>query len=74
MNHFHNPPQFVTISDLLKSNLSATITSEQVARLVELSGQMQNPQLSYNNATIISKLEMTGNVMCKYYLLIQNIK
>ncbi len=35
---------------------------------------MQNPQLSYNSAAIISKLEMTGNVMCKYYLLIKSMK
>lgn len=32
--------------------------------------QMQNPQLSYNNVAIISKLDMTSNFMCKYYLLV----
>ncbi|XP_044022866.1 vacuolar protein 8-like isoform X2 [Siniperca chuatsi] len=49
--------------DLLKSNLSVTITSDQVSRLVKLSGQIQNPQLSYNSAAIISKLEMTGEMV-----------
>ncbi|XP_056914610.1 ankyrin and armadillo repeat-containing protein isoform X1 [Takifugu flavidus] len=45
-------------SDVLKSSVSAEITSDQVWRLVELSGQ-RNPQLSYNSVAIISKLEMT---------------
>lgn len=45
--------------DPLKSKLSVTITSEQVSRLVRLLGQMQTPQLTYNSAAIISKLEMT---------------
>ncbi|KAM9341520.1 uncharacterized protein ABDE67_015170 [Symphorus nematophorus] len=49
--------------DPVKSNLSVTITSEQVSRLVKLSGQIQNPQLSYNSAAIISKLEMTGEMV-----------
>lgn len=70
ISSFHNPP----LSDSLKSNLSATITSEQVARLVQLSGRIQNPQLSCNSAAIISELEMTGNAVCKYYLLIWNTK
>ncbi|KAM3594598.1 uncharacterized protein V6R79_010598 [Siganus canaliculatus] len=48
--------------DLLKSNLSETISSEQLLRLVKLSGQRQNPQMSYNSAAIISKLEMTERV------------
>ncbi|KAL7379534.1 hypothetical protein ABVT39_000880 [Epinephelus coioides] len=48
--------------DPLKSKLSVTITSEQVSRLVRLSGQMQTPQLTYNSAAIISKLEMTGEM------------
>ncbi|XP_029317274.1 vacuolar protein 8-like [Cottoperca gobio] len=48
--------------DPLKSLLSVTITSEQVSRLVKLSGQIQNPQLSYNSAAVISKLEMTGEM------------
>ncbi|XP_054470267.1 uncharacterized protein LOC129103706 [Anoplopoma fimbria] len=50
-------------SDPLKSNLSVTITSEQVSRLVKLSGQIQNPQLSYNSAAIISQLEMTEEII-----------
>lgn len=62
----------VTVSGPVKSNLSLTITSEQVSRLVKLSGQTQNPQLSYNSVAIICKLEMTGNVMCKYYLLTED--
>ncbi|KAM6916846.1 uncharacterized protein PEZ65_012772 [Lycodopsis pacificus] len=49
--------------DPLKSNLSVTITSEQVSRLVRLSGQIQNPQLSYNSAAIISTLAMTEEMV-----------
>lgn len=62
MNKFQNPLQFVTISDPLKSTLSVTITSDQVSRLVKLLGQTEYPQLSYNSAAIISKLEMTGKM------------
>ncbi|XP_041810152.1 vacuolar protein 8-like isoform X1 [Chelmon rostratus] len=51
------------LSDPLKSNLSVTVTSEQVSRLVTLAGQTQNPQLSYNSAAIICKLDMTGEVV-----------
>ncbi|KAK1875477.1 U-box domain containing protein 28 [Dissostichus eleginoides] len=47
----------------LKSELSVMITSEQVSRLVKLSGQSQNPQLSYNSAAVISRLEMTGETV-----------
>ncbi|KAM7376199.1 hypothetical protein PAMP_005942 [Pampus punctatissimus] len=49
--------------DSLKSKLSETATSEQVSGLVKLSGQTQNLQLSYNCAAIISKLEMTGEII-----------
>ena len=63
LNHFHNLSQFDSISDPLKSDLSVRMTSEQVSRLVKFSGQIQNAQLSYNSAAIISKLEMTGNVL-----------
>ncbi|XP_051251872.1 uncharacterized protein LOC127361353 [Dicentrarchus labrax] len=49
--------------DPLKSKLSATITSEQVSRLVKLSGQIQNPELSYNSSAILSKLEITGEMV-----------
>ncbi|KAL6105307.1 uncharacterized protein ACO6RY_06867 [Pungitius sinensis] len=49
--------------DQLKSNLSATITSEQVSRLVRLSRQMRNPQLSCNSAAIISTLKMTDEMV-----------
>ncbi|XP_040056199.2 uncharacterized protein LOC120833278 [Gasterosteus aculeatus] len=49
--------------DELKSNLSVTITSEQVSRLVRLSRQMQNPQLSYNSAAIISTLKITDEMV-----------
>ncbi|KAM8737893.1 uncharacterized protein AB9X84_022793 isoform 3-T3 [Acanthopagrus schlegelii] len=47
--------------DQLRSKLSVTITSEQVSRLVKLSGRTQTPQLSYNSAAIISKLEMNDD-------------
>ncbi|KAI9537664.1 hypothetical protein NQZ68_022325 [Dissostichus eleginoides] len=47
----------------LKSELSVMITSEHVSRLVKLSGQTQNPQLSYNSAAVISRLEMTGETV-----------
>ncbi|XP_034530538.1 vacuolar protein 8-like [Notolabrus celidotus] len=45
--------------DQLNSKVSMAVTSEQVSGLVKLSAQTQNPQLSYNSAAIISKLEMT---------------
>ncbi|KAK5886875.1 hypothetical protein CesoFtcFv8_017864 [Champsocephalus esox] len=45
----------------LKSELSVMITSEHVSRLVKLSGRSQNPQLSYNGAAVISRLEVTGD-------------
>nr|XP_020463709.1 vacuolar protein 8-like [Monopterus albus] len=51
------------IWDQLKSKLSATITSDQVSALVKLSGQIRNPQLSYNCAAIISKLEMSEEMI-----------
>ncbi|XP_070776613.1 uncharacterized protein [Enoplosus armatus] len=59
MSHLHH----LMAWDQLKSNLSVTITSEQVSRLVKSLGQTQSPQLSYNSAAIISKLEMTGEVV-----------
>ncbi|CAK6966002.1 uncharacterized protein LOC128375855 [Scomber scombrus] len=49
--------------DPLKSKLSETVTSEQVSGLVKLSEQTGNLQLSYNCAVIISKLEMTGEII-----------
>ncbi|XP_034072064.1 vacuolar protein 8-like [Gymnodraco acuticeps] len=47
----------------LQSELSVMITSEHVSRLVKLSGRSQNPQLSYNSAAVISRLEMTGETL-----------
>lgn len=48
--------------DPLRLSVSTEITSDQVSRLVELTGRRQHPQLSYNSVAIISKLEMTGSV------------
>ncbi|XP_034096157.1 vacuolar protein 8-like [Gymnodraco acuticeps] len=47
----------------LQSELSVMITSEHVSRLVKLSGRSQNPQLSYNSAAVIGRLEMTGETL-----------
>ncbi|XP_033961550.1 uncharacterized protein [Pseudochaenichthys georgianus] len=47
----------------LKSELSVMITSEHISRLVKLSGRSQNPQLSYNSAAVISRLEVTGETV-----------
>ncbi|KAI4799194.1 hypothetical protein KUCAC02_017865 [Chaenocephalus aceratus] len=47
----------------LQSELSVMITSEHVSRLVKLSGRSQNPQLSYNSAAVISRLEVTGETV-----------
>ncbi|XP_040915825.1 ankyrin and armadillo repeat-containing protein isoform X2 [Toxotes jaculatrix] len=44
-------------------NLSAAITAEQVSGLVKMSGQIQNSLLSCNCAAIISKLEMTEEII-----------
>lgn len=60
---FNNLLQLLTVSDVLRTKLSATITSEKVSGLVKLSEQIRNSQLAYNSAAIISKLEMTGNTM-----------
>lgn len=60
---FNNLLQLLTVSDVLRTKLSATITSEKVSGLVKLSEQIRNSQLAYNSAAIISKLEMTGNAM-----------
>ncbi|XP_018559221.1 ankyrin and armadillo repeat-containing protein [Lates calcarifer] len=49
--------------DLLRSHLSVTLTAQQVSGLVKLSGQTQNPLLSYNCAAIMSKLEMTEEII-----------
>ncbi|XP_030575377.1 vacuolar protein 8-like [Archocentrus centrarchus] len=49
--------------DLLRAKLSATVTSGEVSGLVKLSEQITNSQLSYNSAAIISKLEMTEEVI-----------
>ncbi|XP_063765755.1 uncharacterized protein LOC134882030 isoform X3 [Eleginops maclovinus] len=47
----------------LKTELSGIINSEQVSRLIRLSVQTQNPQLSYNSSAVISRLEMTGEMV-----------
>ncbi|XP_041667970.1 vacuolar protein 8-like [Cheilinus undulatus] len=70
--------------DLLKTKVSLTVTSEQVSRLVKLSGQIKNPHLSYSSAAIISKLEMTEEMaqllrphypdMLEYLLVFLNMK
>lgn len=62
-NFFNNLLPLLTVSDVLRTKLSATITSEQVSGLVKLSEQIRNSQLAYNSAAIISELEMTGNAM-----------
>ncbi|XP_039898511.1 vacuolar protein 8-like isoform X2 [Simochromis diagramma] len=49
--------------DVLRTKLSATITSEQVSGLVKLSEQIRNSQLAYNSAAIISELEMTEEMI-----------
>ncbi|XP_074548725.1 uncharacterized protein LOC141806909 [Halichoeres trimaculatus] len=70
--------------DSFKSKVSTSITSEQVSRLVKLSGQIEDVELSYNSARIISELEMTGEMaqllrphhidMMKYLLLFMKNK
>ncbi|XP_028995216.1 uncharacterized protein LOC114848660 isoform X2 [Betta splendens] len=54
--------QHMMTLDPLKCKLSATLTSEHVSRLVKLSGQSGNSQLSYNCAAIISKLDMSAEM------------
>ncbi|XP_026195218.1 vacuolar protein 8-like [Anabas testudineus] len=49
--------------DPVKSQLLPTVTSEHVSRLVKLSGQIRNAQLSYNCAAIISTLEMSEEMV-----------
>ncbi|XP_042078330.1 vacuolar protein 8 isoform X2 [Haplochromis burtoni] len=49
--------------DVLRTKLSATITSEKVSGLVKLSEQIRKSQLAYNSAAIISELEMTEEMI-----------
>ncbi|KAK0139420.1 Vacuolar protein 8 [Merluccius polli] len=49
--------------DALQSYLSATMTSEEVLRLVKLSRPNGNLQLTYNCIAIIGKLHMNGEVL-----------
>ncbi|XP_032403653.1 vacuolar protein 8-like [Xiphophorus hellerii] len=43
----------------LRTTLSTSVSPEQVWRLVQLSGQTRNPELSYNSAAIIHTFELT---------------
>ncbi|MEQ2220417.1 hypothetical protein ILYODFUR_005263 [Ilyodon furcidens] len=49
--------------DGLRTKLSSSVTPEQVWRLVELSGQMRNSQLSYNSAAIIHMFKLTEDFL-----------
>lgn len=42
--------------------MSTSVSPGQVWRLVQLSGQTRNPELSYNSAAIIHTFELTGKV------------
>ncbi|XP_017157930.1 vacuolar protein 8-like isoform X2 [Poecilia reticulata] len=46
----------------LRTTLSTSVSPEQVWRLVQLSGQTRNPELSYNSAAIVHAFEPTGKV------------
>lgn len=49
--------------DQPKAKLSVVVTSEHVAKLVKLSVQMRDLELSYNCAAILSKLEITEKII-----------
>lgn len=49
--------------DMLRSKLSTLVTPEQVWRLVELSGQTRNSQLSYSSAAVIYMFELTEDFL-----------
>ncbi|KAM4542073.1 uncharacterized protein PAE49_018842 isoform 2-T2 [Odontesthes bonariensis] len=49
--------------DLLRTELSTTVTPEQVSRLVKLAEQTGSSQLAYNCAAIISRFEMTEEIV-----------
>lgn len=53
----------LTSWDLLRSHVAARMSSELVERLVTFSGQTENQELSYNSASIISKLPMNDHVI-----------
>ncbi|KAM6912222.1 uncharacterized protein FYW49_010730 [Xenentodon cancila] len=65
--------------DPIRIKFSTTVTPEQISRLVKLSEQTRNPELSYNSAALICKFEMTEEIIqslrphystvCKYLLL-----
>eukprot|EP00063_Salmo_salar_P092055 XP_014066890.1 PREDICTED: vacuolar protein 8-like isoform X2 [Salmo salar] len=53
----------LTSWDLLQSHLATNITPEHVSSLVKFSAQMDNLELSYRSASIISKLKMNEHVI-----------
>ncbi|KAJ3613668.1 hypothetical protein NHX12_019914 [Muraenolepis orangiensis] len=65
------------LTSCLHHLMSSVMTSEEVLRLVTLSGPDHNLQITYNSAAIISKLQMNGEVMGllrpHYSVLMENI-
>ncbi|XP_061599323.1 uncharacterized protein LOC133462198 [Cololabis saira] len=65
--------------DAIRTKLSATVTPEQISRLVQLSEQTRNPPLAYNSAALICNFHMTEELVrslrphyaaaCRYLLL-----
>ncbi|XP_035607722.1 uncharacterized protein LOC118368075 [Oncorhynchus keta] len=53
----------LTSWDLLQSHLATKMTPEHVSSLVKFSAQMDNLELSYRSASIISKLKMNEHVI-----------
>lgn len=47
----------------LRSKLSTSVMPQQVWKLVELSGQTRNTQLSYHSAAVLHMFEVTGKVV-----------
>ncbi|XP_008397329.1 vacuolar protein 8-like isoform X4 [Poecilia reticulata] len=47
----------------LRTTLSTSVSPEQVWRLVQLSGQTRNPELSYNSAAIVHAFEPTARFL-----------
>ncbi|XP_062326137.1 uncharacterized protein LOC134027035 [Osmerus eperlanus] len=53
----------LTTREVLQSRLATEMNPDHMLRLVTLSGEMENQELSYYSASIVSKLQINGDVV-----------
>ncbi|XP_046907728.1 vacuolar protein 8-like isoform X2 [Hypomesus transpacificus] len=53
----------LTSREVLQSRLATKMNPDHVLRLVTLSGEMENQELSYYSASIVSKLQLNGDIV-----------